>query len=213
MMKMILKKPYELIFLVALIFNVIGCDSRREEIAQVEILENFTSNLTSEDYPIFFQTMPQEKVSKYLGKGFDLKYVFFISQPDSLEYYFSDKVMSKLIQKVNRYEQISITNEMASEHKLVSDEEIPDFIKGTSIPPTFNYQGFWNVYFLSIPIIYNNRAIVFTDSYGEKGIGIGIRFYIRGNDDEEWKLFAGGAVHSIKEIERTLERSKRFKRN
>ena len=163
-----------------------------------ELLEYFLSNLNENDNPIYYETLPKEKIADYLGEGFSLDHVFFLSEPsDSLEIYFTKEVISGFSESIKNYKRITVTKELTDGHKVVEQKEIPDFVKDSSIPPPFNYSGFNNVYFLSTPIISENRGIIFIDSYGEKGLGITIRFYIRRNKNAPWEVIGTGSVHEV----------------
>ncbi|OAN64146.1 hypothetical protein A8B79_14230 [Balneola sp. EhC07] len=164
-----------------------------------ELLEYFLSNLNENDNPIYYETLPKEKIVDYLDEGFSLDNVFFLSEPsDSLEIYFSKEVISGFSESIKNYKKIIVTEELTDGHKVVEQKEIPDFLKDSSIPPPFNYSGFNNVYFLSTPIISENRGIIFIDSYGEKGLGITIRFYIRRNKNAPWEVIDSGSVHEVR---------------
>ncbi|WP_235603530.1 hypothetical protein, partial [Balneola sp. EhC07] len=191
---------YSLISLLIIIVGFFGCNNQMSEIEEKEeLLEYFLSNLNENDNPIYYETLPKEKIVDYLDEGFSLDNVFFLSEPsDSLEIYFSKEVISGFSESIKNYKKIIVTEELTDGHKVVEQKEIPDFLKDSSIPPPFNYSGFNNVYFLSTPIISENRGIIFIDSYGEKGLGITIRFYIRRNKNAPWEVIDSGSVHEVR---------------
>ncbi len=124
--------------------------------------------------------------------------VFFLAdRPDSLDYYFDDAAISTLVKNVKHYKQLTITQEQTNGHMVVQDEDIPEFVKDRAMPPPYNYSGFYNVYFLSTPIISQNRGIIFIGTYGANDIGITIRFYMRKNKDAPWVMVGAGAVHEL----------------
>ena len=190
---------YSLISLLIIIVGFFGCNNQMSEIEEKEeLLEYFLSNLNENDNPIYYETLPKEKIVDYLDEGFSLDNVFFLSEPsDSLEIYFSKEVISGFSESIKNYKKIIVTEELTDGHKVVEQKEIPDFLKDSSNPPPFNYSGFNNVYFLSTPIISENRGIIFIDSYGEKGLGITIRFYIRRNKNAPWEVIGTGSVHEV----------------
>ena len=188
-------------FLYAAILVLFGvqCSNSQYDIQENEkLLKEYAEMLSGDDYPFFYQTMSKEKVSGYLGEGFLLEEVFFLSdRPDSLNHYFNDEVVSNLIENVGDYRVLDITEELTRGHRIVTNEEIPEFVKDRSVPPPFNYTGFTNVLFVSTPIISNNRAILIHDTYGKNALGIGISFFLKMNPENEWKLYASGTVHKL----------------
>lgn len=46
-----------------------------------ELLEYFLSNLNENDNPIYYETLPKEKIVDYLDEGFSLDNVFFYLSP------------------------------------------------------------------------------------------------------------------------------------
>jgi len=190
---------YSLISLLIIIVGFFGCNNQMSEIEEKEeLLEYFLSNLNENDNPIYYETLPKEKIVDYLDEGFSLDNVFFLSEPsDSLEIYFAKEVISGFSKSIKNYKRIIVTEELTDGHKVVEQKEIPDFVKDSSTPQPFNYSGFNNVYFISTPIISENRGIIFIDSYGEKGLGITIRFYIRRNKNAPWEVIGTGSVHEV----------------
>jgi hypothetical protein len=182
-----------------LLFGV-QCSNSQYDIQENEkLLKEYVGMFSEDDYPVFHQTMSKEKVSKYIGEGFSVDNVFFLAdRPDSLDYYFDDAAINTLVKSVKQnYKQLTITQEQTNGHMVVQEEDIPEFVKDRSMPPSFNYSGFYNVYFLSTPIISQNRGIFFIDTYGASGIGITIMFYMRKNKDAPWVMVGSGAVHEL----------------
>jgi len=181
------------------IIGALSCSHPKTDVEENEaLLEHFFKSLNDEDYPVYHKTLPKEKIERYLGEGFSVENVYFLGDsPDSLEYYFDDSAINKLVKNVNYYTTLNITQEQTNGHMVVQEEDIPEFVKDRSMPPSFNYSGFYNVYFLSTPIISQNRGIFFIDTYGASGIGITIRFYMRKNKDAPWIMVGSGAVHEL----------------
>lgn len=177
----------------------VQCSNSQYDIQENEkLLKEYVRMLSEDDYPVFHQTMSKEKVSEYIGEGFLLEEVFFIpDRPDSLNHYFNDEVVSNFIDNVGGYRVLDITEELTKGHRVVTNEEIPEFVKDRNVPLPFNYSGFTNVLFISTPIISNNRAILIHDTYGSNGVGIGISFFMKKNQDNTWKLYASGSVHKL----------------
>ena len=175
-----------------------GCATKFEIQEHEELLKRYLETFHSDDHPVYFQTISQEKISNYLGDGFSLQHVFYlVDSPDSLKIIFNEKVISGLVENVRHYNSIPITEELAQGHRVIREEEIPDFVKDETNPPPFNYTGFTNVYFLSTPIISDNRAIIFVDTYGPTTVGITMYFFIRDSKQSDWKQIGGGSVHKI----------------
>lgn len=190
---------YILIGLV-IIFGSLSCSNPETSTEEKKVLlHDFFTSLDEEDYPVYYETFPKEKIARYLGEGFSVDNVFFLAdRPDSLDYYFDDAAINTLVKSVKQnYKQLTITQEQTNGHMVVQEEDIPEFVKDRSMPPSFNYSGFYNVYFLSTPIISQNRGIFFIDTYGASGIGITIRFYMRKNKDAPWIMVGSGAVHEL----------------
>lgn len=186
--------------LVLLYIIVIQCTYSSSDLQENEdLLYGFVETFNEEDHPIYYQTLPKEKIADYLGEGFSLDHVFFLSKPsDSLEIYFTKEVISGFSESIKNYKRITVTEELTDGHKVVEQKEIPDFVKDSSIPPPFKYSGFRNVYFLSTPLISKNKAVIFIDSYGHSDIGISIYFYVRRNQSSPWVSLGGGSVHELK---------------
>jgi len=190
---------YILIGLV-IIIGSLSCSNPETSTEEKKVLlHDFFTSLDEEDYPVYYETFPKEKIARYLGEGFSVDNVFFLAdRPDSLDYYFDDAAINTLVKSVKQnYKQLNITQEQTNGHMVVQEEDITEFVKDRSMPPSFNYSGFYNVYFLSTPIISQNRGIFFIDTYGTSGIGITIRFYMRKNKDAPWIMVGSGAVHEL----------------
>lgn len=186
-------------YLVLVVILSVKCTNLQPDIQQnKELLEEFIGTLSDDNHPIFHQTMTQKRVSRYLGEGFSLGNIFFISEtPDSLDNYFNDEIIANLTENFKDYKELTITEELAQGHRVVKEDEIPEFVKDKSIPPPFNYSGFTNVLFVSTPVISNNRAVMFLDTYGSPFIGISVYFYVRNNRNSAWKMVGGGIVQEI----------------
>lgn len=191
----------KLLILIGLVtnFGCLSCSNPKPDTEEKKaLLKHFFTSLDEEDYPVYYETLSKEKVASYLGEGFSVDNVFFLAdRPDSLDYYFDDSAISTFVKSVKHYKPLTITQEQTNGHKVVYDEDIPEFVKDRTMPPPFNYSGFYNVYLLSTPIISQNRGIFFIDTYGASGIGITIRFYMRKNKNSPWVMVGSGTVHEL----------------
>lgn len=192
-------KFYGLYFVLILLLSV-KCTYQKPDVQQnSDLLKDFISSFNIDDHPIYYQTISKGTISEYLDKGFSLEHVFLLGEtPDSLKIYFNENVIKDLVDDVRKYNTMPITKELSGDHRVIREEEIPEFVKDITIPPPFNYSGFTNVYFLSTPIISDSRAIIFVDTYGPTTIGITLYFFVRDSEESDWNQIGGGSVQKLR---------------
>ncbi len=181
------------IIFVALLLLLVYCDeSNIETQSQKKILTVLVSKF--EKNPVYHQTLEEKVVENFLKDGLSIQNIAFLSaSKDSLQNHFSNQITSSLVNRSIGYKQINLTSGDLNGYPVISEEEIPDFVKDSSIPPPFKYSGFTNVNFLSTPIIYKDYAIVFHDSYGDVDIGVSTYFFKK-NKNNSWELINSGIL-------------------
>jgi hypothetical protein len=168
---------------------LISCDFKKHPSIDHKVILEKSSHLLNNDYALYYKTIPRDTLSKYLGNDFSMDSVRFILPPsDSLSLLFTNKKLNQLLGKLNQYEALGIDSLSGVTFPFVNSDQIPDHVKSRG--PYLNNPSYYDVAFFSTPLISNNQAIVFKDSYGHQ---MQIYFFVK---NENWELLEIGDVNT-----------------
>lgn len=171
-----------ILVLIALLVLGYGCNSgNTTSHDHKSILSIAVKNAQNSNAALYHQTFDLVKVKLLLNEEVLNKSAFLQPVSSELDSIFSYVTMRKLYNSLAHYKSLSLHELGLSSVQLVTDEEIPDYIRFQYPNPTKEVD-YYSVSYLSTPIVNNGKAILLSKYIGQGYTGI--HFFIK--DGDEW---------------------------
>ncbi|SMO85077.1 hypothetical protein [Gracilimonas mengyeensis] len=158
-----------------------------------EVFNFLVIHQTPETHAIYHETYSKEKIMSYLETDFTLDQVTFVLEPsEKLERNFSSSTFKHILSGLDAYKTMTVSDSTAFNNSIVTESEIPDFIKNGEPPPFERDSSFTNVQFFSTPLINEGKAITLSHSYSDEIPGVIIHFMVKTNN--EWEYLGEGII-------------------
>lgn len=177
-----------------IIITCFSC-SRTVNKDEVLILKLVAEELLDDKDALHFETLDKNTVDNILGNPVDsnlfLRTMIF---PNSqVLYYFDQKTLSGFSKPLRSYDTIELNTLDIQAIPVVDEKDIPDYVRFQQ--PTPNWEvDFTNVYFLSTPLVYDNKAILFSHDFGSHGYDM--HFFIK--IEQKWSWLGKTSIYSIR---------------
>ena len=177
------KKIFLGVSILVCFFSCSGSPSPSQE--QIEVFKVSSELFLDEREVLFHKTFDNDVVIEVLGESLNNELLTRnpLSKNADLDSLFDEQTFIKLNRAFKNYQSLNLDSLNVELGELVTDEQIPDYIRDQS--PASNWEvDFNSVLYLSTPIVSDKRAILLTDRSGDGMIGI--NFFIK--EDGKWKL-------------------------
>lgn len=174
-----------------LMFCITACINENSTDSDIyEIINVINEIYIDEESAVYHEAIPFSVLDRYI----DLPLTFnqltsFFPPPEGLDTLFNEEVMSSFSTQLSHYKPLKFDQGGFEELKTVKESEIPDYIKDGYRPPAPNEEvTITNLYYLSTPLIYKDKAIVFTRSGPHYSLNVS--FFVK---NEKWERIAANA--------------------
>jgi len=153
---------------------------------QMDVLKVSADLFLDERRVLFYKTFDNDVVIEVLGESLNNELLTRnpLSKNADLDSLFDEQTFIKLNRAFKNYQSLNLDSLNVELGELVTDEQIPDYVRDQSPVPNWEVD-FDSVLYLSTPIVSDNRAILLRGGHGV-GLMIGINFFIK--EDGKWKL-------------------------
>lgn len=153
---------------------------------QIEVLKVSSELFLNEREVLFHKTFDNDVVIEVLGESLNNELLTRnpLSKNADLDSLFDEQTFIKLNRAFKNYQSLNLDSLNVELGELVTDEQIPDYVRDQSPVPNWEVD-FDSVLYLSTPIVSDNRAILLRGGHGV-GLMTGINFFIK--EDGKWKL-------------------------
>jgi len=150
---------------------------------QKDVLKVSADRFLDERRVLFHKTFDNDVVIRVLGESLNNELLTRnpLSKNADLDSLFDEQTFIKLNRAFKNYQSLNLDSLNVELGELVTDEQIPDYVRDQSPVPNWEVD-FDSVLYLSTPIVSDNRAIVLAS---RSGFMTGIHFFIK--EEGKWK--------------------------
>lgn len=155
-----------------------------------EIISVINDIYLDEESAVYHEAIPLDVLDQYINLPMTFNQLtVLLPPPEGLDTLFNEEIMSFFSTQLIHYKPLQFDQDGFNDLKTVKDSEIPDYIKDGYRPPApYEEVTITNLYYLSTPLIYKDKAIVF--SRNGPHYSLNVSFFVK---NEKWERIAANA--------------------